>query len=285
MSTPPRHSTTPDFHHRFADVGPGLHYVDSVCAERPMLLVHGIGMDWRVWQAISRRLAPRFHLYAIDLRGHGGSGKPERGYSLADYAADIEDLIEVLGLQDVTLVGSSLGGAVCAVVEAPIEMVSHRVLVDPPLTLGPIHDEQMLRAILLLKHQPETELARYLFERNPGIGRHLATVMSQMWHNAADGVIEEMLASPHEYYRMDRELRNVESPTLLMQADPTRDAVLSAEKAHAVIKLLPHGELVTVRGAGHAIHAFKPAEFVSLVERFTSPPGQNPSPFEPTDSP
>jgi pimeloyl-ACP methyl ester carboxylesterase len=259
---------TPDFQHRWFQTDTTIHYVEVESEGLPLLLVHGIGMDWRVWQALARRLVTHFHLYAVDLRGHGDSGKPEHGYSLGHYASDLEDLLEALDLRDVTLVGSSLGGAVSAVVEAPVELVSHRVLVDPPLTLGPIRDERMFRDILKLKHEPVEQLARYLSELNPGAGQHAMRTMSEMWHRASDGVIEELLANPRGYYEMERELRNIESPTLLLQADPTMGQVLSDDNARKVLRLLPHGTAITIEGAGHAIHAYKPAEFASIVERF-----------------
>jgi pimeloyl-ACP methyl ester carboxylesterase len=259
---------TPDFLHRTFEGETRIHYVEVNSDGSPLLLVHGIGMDWRVWQAVSRRFAPRFHLYAVDLRGHGESGKPEHGYSLAHYAADLEDLLSTLDLRNVTLVGSSLGGAIAAVVEAPIEMVSHRVLVDPPLTLGPIRDESMFRDILMLKHEPEEILAHYLSVLNPGAGQHAMRMMSEMWHRTSDVVIEELLSDPDSYYEMDRELRNIESPTLLIQADPGRGAVLRDVDIQRALQRLPRGASVTVADAGHAVHAFKPAEFVSIVERF-----------------
>lgn len=260
---------TPRFRHGTIEGETQIHYVEVEADGPPLVLVHGIGMDWRVWQAVARRFVPSFHLYAVDLRGHGDSGKPAHGYSLAHYAADLEDLFDALGLQNITLVGSSLGGAIAAVVEAPIDLVSHRVFVDPPLTLGPIRDEGMFRDILVLKHEPVEVLARYLADVNPGAGQHATRMMSEMWHRAADAVIQELLSNPDAYYEMERELRNIESPTLLIQADPARGAVLREIDIRRALELLPHGESITIRGAGHAVHAFKPAKFASIVERFS----------------
>src|SRR5579871_4377471 len=107
MSAP----TTTGYRQQFVSAGDvRLHYAEVDEATRPMILLHGIGMDWRVWQAVSRRLGPHFHLYMVDLRGHGESDKPDHGYTVPHYAADIEDMIDSLGLRNVVLVGSSLGG-------------------------------------------------------------------------------------------------------------------------------------------------------------------------------
>lgn len=254
-------------HHTFPAAIP-IHYAEIPSSGPPMVLLHGIGMDWRVWQAVSRRLAHHFHLYLVDLRGHGQSGKPEHGYTLPHYAADIEDLLDGLGLNRVTLVGSSLGAMVAAVVEAPVDMVGHRVLVDPPLTGGPIRDEAIFRTILYLKHRPVPELTVYL------AGQFLLCSMAEMWHEAADGVIEDMLAQPDDYNAIDPALANDGAEVLLMQADPGQGAVLESGEARRALALLPHGSLVTVPGAGHAIHAFKPREFVELIRRFTDHEGE-----------
>lgn len=261
----------PPYEQHSTDLGDvRLHYAELPGPGRPLLLLHGIGMDWRVWQGVSRRLHSHFHLYFADLRGHGASDKPAAGYSLAHYAADIEDLLDRLDLHKVILVGSSLGGMVAVSVEAPVDIVSHRVLVDPPMTGGPIRDSATFRDILVLKHRPRAELAGYLGAQNPGAGTALLRTMSEMWHEAADGVITEMLADDARYFAIDGALRADESPTLLMQADPALGAALSPAGAQHALSLLPHGRLVTVNGAGHAIHAYKPAEFTRLIVDFTT---------------
>ncbi len=263
-------SSSTRFTHGFTDTGDGrIHYAELAGDGPPLVLLHGIGMDWRVWQAVSRRLAPFFHLFMLDLRGHGQSTKPAHGYTLSHYAADVEDVLDHLRLDRVVLVGSSLGGMVAASVEAPPDLVSHFVLVDPPLTGGPIRDAAVFRRILELKHQPPEALARFLGENNPGAGLFLLRSMSEMWHGAADGVIEDMLDRPADYYAIDANLHAIESPTLLMQADPAHGAVLTDTEAVRTLELLRQGRLARVAGAGHAIHAHAPVEFVRLLTEFT----------------
>ena len=50
-----------------------------------------------------------FHLYQIDLRGHGDSGKPETGYTLDVFVADLEATLQALGLERPRILGHSLG--------------------------------------------------------------------------------------------------------------------------------------------------------------------------------
>ncbi len=267
----PRPGKQLEYLHRFMDRGDiRLHYAELPRDGPPLILIHGIGMDWRVWQAMSRRLAPYFHLYMLDLRGHGESEKPDHGYTLGHYASDVEDMIEALGLRGVILVGSSLGGMVAASVEAPDDIVHARVLVDPPITGGPTRDPEMLRTILDLKHQPIDKLAGYLQGQNPGAGRLYLQAMSQMWHEAADGVIVDVLDDVDRYWNIEPALRWNTAPTLILRADPDRGGVLTDIEASRAVNLLQQGKLVYIPGAGHAIHADKPEEFVDLLLDFTA---------------
>jgi pimeloyl-ACP methyl ester carboxylesterase len=77
-----------------------------------------------------------------------------------------------------------------------------------------------------------------------------------------------MLAAEDDFYAIDAVLRGIESPTLVMQADARMGAVLTDEQARRAVELMPRGRLVTVPGAGHAIHAYKPIEFTQLVVGF-----------------
>jgi len=205
----------------------------------------------------------------LDMRGHGASDKPPHGYTLAHYAADIEDLLDQLHLTDTVIVGSSLGAMVAAAIEAPIDVVPYRVLVDPPMTGGPIRDSTMLTDILHLKHEGVVSLTDYLASYNPGAGRFQLRSMAEMWNEAADGVIEDLLARPSDYFAIDTALRHNESKTLIVQADPTKGGVLLDAWAERALALLPRGSLQKFPGAGHAVHAHAPREFVKALFAFT----------------
>ncbi|WP_338696876.1 alpha/beta hydrolase [Streptomyces sp. Q6] len=79
---------------------------------RAILLIHGIGDSSDTWRDIMPGLARNYRVIAPDLLGHGASDKPRADYSLAAYANGMRDLLGVIGVERVTLVGHSLGGAV-----------------------------------------------------------------------------------------------------------------------------------------------------------------------------
>ena len=65
----------------------------------PVVLLHGIGSRGQSWWPVIDPLAARFHLYQLDLRGHGASGKPSAGYLMEHYAADLDAALDALDLQ------------------------------------------------------------------------------------------------------------------------------------------------------------------------------------------
>jgi pimeloyl-ACP methyl ester carboxylesterase len=86
-----------------------LHYVRGGEGP-PLLLIHGFPQDWYEWRHVMARLAHRFSVVAVDLRGVGGSDAPEHGYHAAGLAQDLAELIDVLGIGPTHVVGHDVGG-------------------------------------------------------------------------------------------------------------------------------------------------------------------------------
>jgi pimeloyl-ACP methyl ester carboxylesterase len=57
-------------------------------------------------------LSDRYRVIAVDMRGHGASDKPDHGYKISRLAKDVHDLIEAMDLQDVNILGHSMGSSV-----------------------------------------------------------------------------------------------------------------------------------------------------------------------------
>lgn len=73
------------------------------------IFLHGITANAYVFPPLMGRLADRFRVVSIDMRGHGRSSKPKTGYDADDYADDIEGLIRHLGGHPALLIGHALG--------------------------------------------------------------------------------------------------------------------------------------------------------------------------------
>jgi len=88
-----------------------IYYEDQGSGE-PIVFVHGWTCSSRFWHKNIPELSKRFRVIAVDLRGHGHSSKILSGHIIDQYARDIREVIEGLGLRDVVLAGWSLGGPV-----------------------------------------------------------------------------------------------------------------------------------------------------------------------------
>lgn len=78
-----------------------------------VVLVHG-GLDHaRNWDWVARALCANYHVYALDLRGHGNSAwAPGAAYSIAEHVLDLSALLDVIADFPVRLIGHSLGGGI-----------------------------------------------------------------------------------------------------------------------------------------------------------------------------
>lgn len=99
MSKPKTAAARPFIHSRVEGAGP------------PVTLVHGVGAELGSWDRVAERLAPRFQVVRLDLRGHGRSGLI-RGCTLDDLADDVRHVWDRLGIVKSHLVGFSLGGLI-----------------------------------------------------------------------------------------------------------------------------------------------------------------------------
>lgn len=78
-------------------------------AHPPLLFAHATGFHGRLWDAIIR-LLPGRRAYAVDLRGHGRSGKPEPPYRWRASGGDLAGLVRALGFEGAIGIGHSSGG-------------------------------------------------------------------------------------------------------------------------------------------------------------------------------
>ncbi|MEO5889167.1 MAG: alpha/beta hydrolase [Ferruginibacter sp.] len=98
-----------NFKHQVANVnGVDIHYVIGGEGE-PLVLVHGFGQNWFMWNRLLPELSKHFTIIAPDLRGVGESGKPAGGYDKKNMAVDIHELVKKLGYKNINLAGHDVG--------------------------------------------------------------------------------------------------------------------------------------------------------------------------------
>ena len=78
----------------------------------PIVLLHGVASNAKIWITVGPRLAERFHVYALDQRGHGETDKPDSGYDTPSVVEDIVAFLEAVDIERPVIAGHSWGGNV-----------------------------------------------------------------------------------------------------------------------------------------------------------------------------
>lgn len=98
-----------NFKHQTAGVnGVTIHYVIGGVGD-PLVLIHGFGQNWYMWNRLLPELSKHFTVIAPELRGVGESSKPEGGYDKKTMAVDIHELVKKLGYKSIRLAGHDIG--------------------------------------------------------------------------------------------------------------------------------------------------------------------------------
>lgn len=125
--------------------GVRLHYIEAGKG-RPLVMIPGWSQTAEQFRAQIDGLSDRYHVIAIDMRGHGESDKPTHGYRIHRLSKDVHEFIRARNLTDVTLAGHSMG---CSVIWGYWELfgadrISKLLLVDqmPMITGNPLWGEQ-----------------------------------------------------------------------------------------------------------------------------------------------
>lgn len=111
---------------------------DTVVARRgdegpPVLLVHSLGVDWRMWEPVMERLAAGRRVFAYDIRGHGAAAGAPAATGMSGLGTDLVAVLDALELERAHVVGLSVGGAIgqTAAVLHPGRIASLALLAAP----------------------------------------------------------------------------------------------------------------------------------------------------------
>ena len=116
-----------------------LHYLDHLGDDPPLVLMPGLTANAHSFDGLIKTgLSPAMRVLALDLRGRGLSDKPDRGYSLAEHAADVLGLLDALEFSRVVLGGHSFGGLLSLYMAAHYpERISKLVIIDAAGSMHP----------------------------------------------------------------------------------------------------------------------------------------------------
>ena len=99
-----------------------IHYLEvNNKSDTTLLMIHGLSSSCFLWTPLIKELNKhKFNIYAIDLKGHGLSGKPENGYSMKSLSEDVINFIKKMKLNNVIIIGQSMGADLGVLVSTKI---------------------------------------------------------------------------------------------------------------------------------------------------------------------
>ena len=270
-STPESQTPTPSWTHytepSFVEVD-GLRTAYRRQGEgEAVLFLHGGGMT-RMWLPFYEQLAAGHDLIAPEHPGFGDSEQGDHIQTFEDIVLHYDALMDALGLEQVHLVGHSLGGWMAAnlAVFYPRRFKSLTLLTAAGLRLADVDSIDMFR-------MTDEEAGEALF--NGRVGRYAEEYLIQEGEpeDAIHALTEAAAAArliwnPRYDFRLDRRLARVKAPALVIGAQD--DRVIPTPMAARFAELIPGARLVTVEGpegeqSGHVPHIEQPGDVAALI--------------------
>jgi pimeloyl-ACP methyl ester carboxylesterase len=240
----------------------------------PVVLLHGGNQSSHSWDLVSLHLADRFHVYALDQRGHGDTEwSRELDYSMDAMVDDAVAFIAEQAIDRPIIFGHSMGGRVTLqlALQRP-ELARALVIVD----VGPEVSAKGAKTIgEFVAHNIEFDdldvflenVARY----DPFRSRdHIARTAKYNLLVRADGkyvskVDHRRVPTAMSVIGLD-EVAVISCPVLLVRGGESD--VLLADAAERFVAALPDGKLVTVPRVGHNVHGGNTSGFLEAVVPF-----------------
>lgn len=258
--------------------GARLEYVEQGPSDGvPVIFLHGVTDSWRSFEPVLDRLPTTIRAFAISLRGHGDSSRPEIGYRYRDFSDDVRAFMDAIGLERAVVVGHSMGASVAQrlIADHP-GRVSGLVLMGSFATISEslVVAEFVTNEILPLADPIAPAFARewqLSTVANPIDPAFLNTVIGEtlkvparVWHQTFSGFLATAAFT--------EELRRVSVPVLLVWGD--RDSYATRRDQEVLQQVMPTAQLVVYEGVGHAIHWESPqrvaAELVDFIDSLDS---------------
>jgi len=237
-----------------------------------LVILHGLFGSLDNWRSVAKQLANSAQVITVDLRNHGQSPHDEE-MSYDVMADDVAELIADLGLQQVDVIGHSIGGKVAMTLAARYpETIRRLVVVDMAPKAYQDRHHELFEALL--------ELELTTFTKRSEVDAALASKISDRavrqfllmnvevntegvcWRINLQGIADnysDLLCAVCEGQR-------VMQPTLFLRGGLS-DYIEQGDD-EMIKQIFPNSEMVTFERAGHWIHAEMPQPFITTVRQF-----------------
>jgi pimeloyl-ACP methyl ester carboxylesterase len=227
-----------------------------------VVLIHGAGGSYLYWPSEIRRLAG-YHIYAIDLPGHGKS--PGRGQqSILAYTESIIDWMDTIGLHSAVFVGHSMGGAIVQLLalEHP-ERVLALGLVGTAARLrvaGSIL-ESLASETTFLSAVEDIVARSFSLQADPA----LVSLAARRMAETRLSVLHSDFVACNAFDLIER-VGSIKQPALVLSGADDRMVLL--RHSQALASSIPHAQMEVIPAAGHMVMLEKPQAVARSVARY-----------------
>jgi N-formylmaleamate deformylase len=256
-----------------------LHYYRTGNGDkRPLVLVHGFSDNGLCWTPVARELESDYDVIMPDMRAHGLSARVQPGDKV-DMAADLAELIRILGLERPMICGHSMGAMVTYQIGVRFpELASALVLEDPPWWLSrpdqtSLSDEPADNPIAIwaksLASQTLDELLVGYRKDHPTWPEELLRPMCES-KKQLDATITDILTPKMHAQETPwlTTLQNITHPMLVFAGNPELGGIVTPEVVAKARELNPNVNFVVVPDVGHLIRFDKYTIFIDALRTF-----------------
>lgn len=236
----------------------------------PVVLLHSLALDRRVWRAVVPALAGSNPVVTLDLRGHGASPRSS-GFTVDDMADDVASTLTSLGLDRIALVGLSLGGSVAqAFASRHPDRVGSLVLLDTTAWYGPTAGQDWESRADKARSAGLPSLSRFQLTRWFSDGFRLANqpICDELLECFVANDLDSYVATCRALGAMDLRdrLHAISAPTLVVVG--SEDPATPPSHAEALCGRIPKSELRVLDGARHLTPIERAGEVADLLREF-----------------
>lgn len=236
----------------------------------PLIIMHGVFGSSDNWQTLGKVFAEHHKVYLVDLRNHGNSPH-SREFNYPLMVADIVELMEDEQLDTAHILGHSMGGKVAMhLATSHPQRVRKLIVVDIAPKYYPPHHQQIFEGfhavnLSTLKNRKEADEQMAQVITNIGVRQFILKNLDRNkdgsfeWKlnlNAIESAIDKVGEGLEENVHF-------EGSTLFI-AGGNSDYIMESD-AEIIHQYFPKSTIITIKGAGHWVHAEKPQELGDLV--------------------
>jgi pimeloyl-ACP methyl ester carboxylesterase len=244
---------------------------------RPIVLLHGVTLDWHSLDDIIAALGRTGHLYACDLPGHGRSAWLDCDYLISDYVDEVSSFVGDLTGGGTVLVGFSLGALVALGVAARLpDLVIGVAAIEPPLLARDVGFDAMRYSDAYGWIRWVDDVISGRLARSEAVARFVAMNPGSSEDDARQAMEEVAVVDPRvtarivgdqtfEGLSLEKVLRAISCPVLLLAGHVRLGSLVRDEDIECVEANTTRSHIRRIEGGGHAIIWDEPGE--EVVER------------------